>query len=187
MNTATAIRSRRTVKHFTGAVLGRPQVEELITLACWAPTHRLSQPWRFYACDQEALRRLAGRLTTDPTLSAALDPRRAAKTLELLGQAGALVVVTVRRNADPRVDREDLAATAAAVQNLLLAATAAGLGGFWSTNPLFAQEVVLRLFGADPAQEDLVAAVFLGIPANLPEPPPRHPLSERLHWADLPG
>jgi nitroreductase len=79
--------------------------------------------------------------------------------------------------------REDRDATAAAVQNLLLAAHAAGLGSFWSTSPLLAHPDVLRWFGSDPAAEAHVGTVWLGIPAEIPAAPGRRPLTEVLRWA----
>jgi nitroreductase len=184
MDTVTAIRNRRTIKLFTGASVARSEVERLVELACWAPTHRLTQPWRFYACDQAAIQALSARLTTDPELMAVLDPRKAAKAQELLAKVGALVLVTWVRQSDPDIDREDLCAAAAAAQNLLLAATAAGLGSFWSTNPALGHPACRRWCGSDPATEGFVGAIWLGVPAAIPPVPPRLPLGERLSWVD---
>lgn len=182
MDLATAIRSRRTIKQFTGEALAREQVEVLLELAVWAPNHRRSQPWRFHACDQAAARALGERLATDPALAAVLEPRKAAKIRDLLAQAGALVLTTWVRSPDPVVDREDLAAAAAAVQNLLLAATAVGLGGFWSTNPGLAHPTVLAGCGIDTGREGFLGAIILGRSAESPAAPPRLPLVERLRW-----
>lgn len=184
MDTITAIRTRRTIKLFTGEAIDRPQVESLLELATWAPNHRRSQPWRFHACDQAAVRALGDRLVGDPALATVLEPRKAARIRELLAKVGALVLVTWVRNPDPVVDREDLAATAAAVQNLLLAATAAGLGGFWSTNPGLAHPLVLGRCGIDTEREGFVGAIWLGHPAESPAAPARAGLAERLRWVE---
>lgn len=182
MDTTTAIRSRRTVKAFTGQALDRAQVEALLELATWAPNHRRSQPWRFHACDQTATRALGERLATDPALATVLEPRKAAKIRDLLHGAGALILVTWVRHPDPVIDREDLAATAAAVQNLLVAATAAGLGSFWSTNPGLAHVSVLGGCGIPIAQLGFVGAIILGYAAESPAAPARTALAERLRW-----
>lgn len=187
MDTHTAIATRRSVKMFIGQPLSRQQLEELVTAACWAPTHRMTQPWRFYACDQATTRTLGERLATDPELATVLEPRKAQKARELLSRVGGLVLVTWKRHSDPTIDREDLAATAAAIQNLLLAATAQGLGSFWSTNPGFAHPSTLRWCGADPNQEGFVGAIWLGLPEQTPQAPSRLPIMERLHWVQPPA
>lgn len=183
---ATAIRTRRTVKDFTGEPLDRSTVEGLLDLANQAPTHRLTQPWRFYALDQAGIARLAAHLQAEPAIAAVPDPAKGAaklaKLLERLPSLGAMVLVTWVRDPAPAIDLEDHAAASAAVQNLLLAATAAGIGSFWSTTPALVHPLTARWCGADPAAETTLAAVWLGRAAKTPAAPPRKPLAERLRW-----
>ncbi len=186
MDTVTAIRSRRTIKDFTGAPVARERVERLLELAAWAPTHRLTQPWRFACLDQGGIRRLHDFLKATPEIAAVPDPAKGAAKLAKLGDRlpglGAMIVVTWVRAADAAVDLEDHAAAAAAVQNLLLAATADGLGTFWSTNPALGHPLTLRFCGVDPAREGFLGAIFLGEAAETPSAPPRVPHSERVRW-----
>lgn len=183
---ATAIRARRTVKDFTGAALPRADVERLLDLANQAPTHRLTQPWRFYALDQAGIVRLAAHLLAEPAIAAVPDPAKgAAKLATLLKRLptlGAMVLVTWVRDPAPAIDLEDHAAASAAVQNLLLAATAADIGSFWSTNPALSHPLTAAWCGADPARETTLAVVWLGRSAAMPPAPPRKPLAERLRW-----
>jgi nitroreductase len=186
MDALTAIRSRRTIKAFTGAALPRSQVEELVAAACWAPNHRLAQPWRFRLLDQPAIARLGDFLKATPAIAAVPDPHKGAaklaKLLDRLGSLGALVMVGWERAADPSIDLEDHAAAAAAVQNLCLAATAAGLGSFWSTNPALSHPLTLGWCGLDPARQGLLGAIWLGTPAESPEPPPRKAVTAVAGW-----
>jgi nitroreductase len=189
MDTLTAIRSRRTVKTFTGAAIDRATLTTLLEAATWAPTHRLTQPWRFAVLDQAAIAALGGWLQTQPAIRDTPDPAKGAaklaKLLSHLPKLGAMVYVTSMRDADPEVDREELAAAAAAVQNLLLAATAAGLGSFWSTNPALCHDLTLRWLGGDSAREGVLGAIWLGFPSAGAVPvPPRVPLGERVRWLD---
>lgn len=182
MDLELAIRSRRTVKAFTGAEVPRATVAELVALAVQAPCHRLTQPWRFAAVDREGVARLAAFVATPPACTA-VEARKLPMIAERLARCGAVVQVTCVRSADPERQREDLAATAAAVEHLLLGATARGLGSFWSTSPLMAHPATLAWFGSDPAAEQHVATVWLGIPAESPVEPKRRPLAEVLRWA----
>jgi nitroreductase len=180
------IRSRRTRKAFSGAPVDRAAVERLLDGARWAPNHRLTEPWRFYALDQAATARLIAFLRASPAITSVPDAAKAeAKLAKLIGRlpkAGALILVTWVRAADAAIDLEDHAAAAAAVQNLLLAATAMGLASFWSTSAALVHPLTLRWCGADPAREGVVGCVWLGHPVDDPTPPPRTPLDERLRW-----
>jgi nitroreductase len=178
----TNISSRRTIKAFTGAAVARPVIESLVEAATWAPCHRLTQPWRFAAIDQEGIGRLCAFLQ-QPPVSGAVEARKLQALCERLPACGAVVQVTCKLAGGEEQRREDRDATAAAVQNLLLAAHDAGLGSFWSTSPLLAHPEVLRWFGSDPAAEAHVGTIWLGIPTESPPPPRRQPLAAVLRWA----
>lgn len=177
MDLITAINQRRTVKVFTGLPVARETVRQLVEAATMAPNHRLSQPWRFAAIDAEGVSRLVALLRTPP-YSQGVAPGQ----LERLATCAAIIQVTCQVGSDPIRQREDLAATAAAVQNLLLAATGLGLGSFWSTSQLLAQPGVLRWFGCDPAAETHVATLWLGQPASWPPAPRRRGVDDVLRW-----
>ncbi|HEX2576322.1 MAG TPA: nitroreductase family protein, partial [Aquihabitans sp.] len=83
-----------------------------------------------------------------------------------------LLVWVERDDADEVRRREDRDAVAAAVQNLLLAATAEGLGSYWGTvaDPLV--PAVRSVAGVGDGH-DLVALVYLGWPTGSVPPPER--------------
>jgi nitroreductase len=183
---ASCIRSRRTVKAFTGEAVPRTALERWLELACWAPTHRLTQPWRFAVLEQPAIARLGAFLAGEPAIAAVPDPAKGAaklaKLLDRLPGLGAMIQVTWVRHADPAIDLEDHAAAAAAVQNLLLAATADGWGSFWSTTAALGHPATLGWCGLDPVTQGFLGSVWLGRTRQLPIAPPRVPLAERVSW-----
>jgi len=68
---------------------------------------------------------------------------------------------------------------AAAMQNLLLAATAFGYGTCWMTGPTYAAEEITKLVGFDEPGYYLAALTPLGIPDGaVPVNPPRKKLEE---------
>jgi nitroreductase len=71
-----------------------------------------------------------------------------------------LVVGCIPGDTDLR-DVENRDAVAAAVQNVLLAATAAGVASYWSSCPKGADDAVAALCGFDPGTR-IVAIVYLG-------------------------
>jgi nitroreductase len=73
----------------------------------------------------------------------------------------------------------DLPAIGAAIQNLLLAAHALGLGACWMSGPLLAAPALREILGA-PTTLDLVALVPVGRPAETPPAPPRRDVEQLL-------
>ena len=58
MDVEQAIRTRRTNKVYAATPVPRETIEELLSLARWAPNHHLTNPWRFRVIGPETLRRL---------------------------------------------------------------------------------------------------------------------------------
>ncbi|MBA3697663.1 MAG: nitroreductase family protein [Planctomycetes bacterium] len=183
---ADCIRTRRTVKAYTGEAVPRAQLERWLDLACWAPSHRLTQPWRFAVLDQPAIVRLAEFLRGEPTIAAVPDPAKGAaklaKLLDRLPALGAMIQVTWMRDANTAIDLEEHAAASAAIQNLLLAAHADGWAGFWSTTAALGQAKTLMWCGLDPTTQGFLGSVWLGRAAQVPPPPPRIALVDRVRW-----
>lgn len=187
MDTFEAIKTRRTVKAFAGGELPRERLTRLLEAASWAPTHRLTQPWRFAVLDRAAIARWSGFVVNRPDIIGWPDPAKGAakwaKLAERLPTLSAIVIATWILDPDPGLDHEEHAAASAAVQNLLLAATADGLGSFWSTNAAFAHPESLRWVGCDPQAEGFLGAIWLGPAAGvLPPAPTRKSLAERVRW-----
>jgi nitroreductase len=93
-----------------------------------------------------------------------------------------MIQVTWVRDARPELDLEEHAAASAAVQNLLLAATAAGLGSFWSTNPALSNPLTQAWCGSDPASEGFLGSLWLGTAAALPPAPTRRPITSFVRY-----
>jgi nitroreductase len=68
---------------------------------------------------------------------------------------------------------------AMAVNNILLAAQARGLGACWMCAPLFCSEAVVEAVGA-PAHWQAQALLTIGYPASGGKPARRRPLSDVL-------
>ncbi len=184
---ADCIRSRRTVKSYTGEAVPRALLERWLELASWAPSHRMTQPWRFAVLDQAAMVRLGTFLRGEPAIAAVPDPAKGAakiaKLLDRLPTLGAMIQVTWVRDADATIDLEEHAAASAAVQNLLLAAHADGWAGFWSTTAALGHPATLHWCGLDPDTQGFLGSVWLGR-STVPQPvaPARAALNTRVHW-----
>jgi nitroreductase len=164
-----AIRTRRTHKAFGAEAVPRAVLDELLELACWAPNHRLTNPWRFRVLGPAALERL----------KAAAGPQAATK----LARAPTLIAVTSLADSDPIVAQENAWATACAVYAVLLGAHNRGLAGYWRT-PAVLRTAAGRAALGITAQEIFLALVHLGWPRQHRDPPPRLPAETVVSYLD---
>jgi nitroreductase len=167
----------------------RALVEHLLTAAIWAPTHGLTQPWRFRVFTGEARTRLAEAL---PLVYDVVTPPHQVRPekREKLGLAPRLapVVVALGVVIDPMGKipaAEEIAALGGAVQNMHLAATAAQLAACWSSPPLCSTPEGAAALGFAPGTLGM-GLFYIGWPApgaSLPEmAAQRLPLGERVEW-----
>lgn len=176
-------RTRRTIKPAAMdpiRAVPRDVLLEILEDAHWAPTHGLTQPWRFHVFTGPARERLAGaleaihdRITHPPR------PDKRAKLRKNALAAPVVIAVGVRFDVTGRITKSDeLAAVAAAIQNLLLSAHERGIASFWASPPAACcAEFAGWLGNADVG----LGLIFLGY-ARDPDLPTssRVPLSERV-------
>lgn len=184
MDVPEAIRTRRSIRQFTDRPVSREEIEPLLDLAVEAPNHRLTQPWHFYVLGPVARRAYGETLGArkakkieDPVAARALVDKVAA------GEAAlpAMLVVSMTQDASAEIREEDYAATMMAVQNLLLAAHAAGLGAHLKTGAVMDDPRTRAAIGVAEG-ERIVATIQLGHPAMLPEAKPRRPAGDVTTW-----
>ena len=104
MDVDEAIRARRTLKAYTDEPVEPRARERAARPRVLAPNHHQTEPWRFWVVGRE-------------TLSALTEATGDRKLL----RSHTAVVVGVKRDHDAQVAEEDYAATACAIQNLMLA------------------------------------------------------------------
>lgn len=152
-------------------------IEQLCEAAAWAPCHKRTWPWRFASVTGDARWEL-GDVAAQAMAARGDEPARVAKTRTKFGRTPAVLVVGSAAGDTPLRTVENRDATAAAVQNLLLAATAVGLASYWSSCPKGASDPVAQWCGFDPGT-DIVAMVYLGWATGEVTVPVRPPLVVR--------
>lgn len=192
------MRSRRSVRRFLPRRPQRREIEQVIEAACWAPSNHNRQAWKFIVLeDQRRIAELAERVRLSLCEKLAASGRsETAPAGELLHFAGvfaeAPTVILAMHKRSPAVGKALLGeaagalsaeaiSTAMAVQNLLLAAQALGMGACVMTAPLLAREVWQGL-GDLPAGYEPTCLVTLGYPAETPAERPRKPLHQILEY-----
>ena len=134
------IQSRRSVypAQYNGEVIEEEQLKIVLENANWAPTHKLTEPWRFKVITGEARGRLADFMAKK-YLETNQDEFNEVKYNKLKTnprKAGAILLICLQRDPKERVPEwEEIASVAMAVQNMWLTCHALNIGAYWSSPP----------------------------------------------------
>ena len=173
-----AIVSRRSIRKFQDRRVEFPLIEQVLEAGRAAPSGGNMQPWEFI-------------LVSNPVLIQSITEttflgfnKKGGRNQSWLAASPLMIVVctdfkrTVARYGEPG-RRIALMDTAAAVQNMLLAATAVGLASCWVSG--FDPEPLVRLLEL-PLFCEPVALLPLGYPESVPSCPPKLRVTYILHY-----
>jgi len=188
MRALDAIATRRSVRRFAPRDVPPALLRELIAAACAAPAPHHGRPWRFVEVGSDVRPRLIEAMAVAWRADAKADGRTPAsieaslaRSRRQLSDAPLLLLACLeaegardwpddrRRAAERDMYMQSLGA---ALQNLLLAAHARGLGGYLKGAPLFCPAAVAEAL-ALPDGWQPAFLVLLGYPAEGAAPPPR--------------
>lgn len=150
-----------------------------------APTHKLTQPWRFTVFTGEGLQKFAGMQTEIYTKYAGAQFRE--KKLKNLREyplmSSHVVVIGMKRSVGILIpEEEELIATACAVENIYLSVCAYGLGGYLSTGGITYLPEARAYFGLG-SQDRLVGIFYIGCVGEVANPmSKRGPVTEKTIW-----
>lgn len=163
------IKDRRTIypENFSSRKVHREIVDELLNVAIWAPTHGKTQPWRFKVFSDNGVVKLSNKLAElyeVLTPEKDLIPAKIQKFKDRAEKASVMIAVCMERQESKRIPEvEELAATHAAVQNMLLLATAHGIASFWASPKLIYSEEFKEFLGLG-SEDACVGIIYLGYP-----------------------
>ncbi len=188
MNTIEAIEGRRSIRKFQGPPLPRDTVQAILEAAVAAPSGKNRQPWRFLVLTGSRKSELVRimREGLDSLNRRGLEYGSLGGSTAAVDEASAVVVVfngEISAGEDPNAHRDwwsvHTQSIGAAIQNMLLAAHFMGVGSLWICDVFFVQDEIHRWLNRD---QELVAAVALGYPAESPSPRPRLSVDEVTQW-----
>lgn len=158
MDTLEAIRTRRSIRKYRPDPVPRQDLETIVDAGRLAATGSNRQPWDFIVVTERA-------------------------TIEQFKSAGAWIaeapaVIAVVLDPASRWWVED---GSAAIQNMLVAATALGYGSCWVEGDALPREEKFKELLGVPKNKRLLALVPIGRPAESPTRE-KKPLEQVLHW-----
>ena len=136
------IRRRRTIKpkDMSDKLVEPIQLATILENANWAPTHGMTEPWRFFIFSGQGRERLANFCQS---LYSKITPEAEVRAdkFEKLGTQPLLAPIVIaigmkRQDIEKIPEIEEIEAVACAVQNMHITASALGMAGFWSTPPI---------------------------------------------------
>jgi nitroreductase len=180
------IATRRSIfpKQFEqGRVIPDNIIWQALENANWAPSHKLTEPWRFTVFAGEGLKKLAEQ-------SAAIYKQYAGakykenkyESLQATPlQCSHVIAIGCQRHADQLPELEEIASVACAVQNIYLTMAAYGIGGYWSTGGITFIPQAKPLFGL--GEDDILMGFFYLGYTRVPSPAGiRRSIQDKVKW-----
>ena len=160
------------MRQFRSDPVDKRVIERILNAAAAAPSARNEQPWDFYVTTG-ATRLELGRVVSQTTVYLreyvdSLGPEgyeRALTWYSALGNAPVLIAVAAPESDDEFTSANRLLSVGAAIENLLLAATAEGLGACPFTFSYWVKSELATTLGL-PEGRTVVCVIALGWPAS---------------------
>jgi F420 biosynthesis protein FbiB-like protein len=188
------LKNRRSIREYTPRKFSDEVLDPILEAATLAPSAHNAQPWRFIVVKETALKlklakAMAARWKKDLAkneVSKKDCENMVSASVERFSKAPVVVVpcltmAEMHKYPDKRRHRIEflmgVQSVAAAIENMLLAVYAMGLGACWFCAPLFCPETVRKVLQI-PSNVEPQALITLGYPAYRPKTPPRKSLKE---------
>lgn len=188
MDIFEAIQTRRSQAHLLPRAVERETIEKILTAGLWAPNHHHTEPWHFYVLQNEARQKLAAAIMENfhrdhPDATSKEIEKAQNKNPRRISETPLVIVVSSDAGKDEMETKENYAASVCAVENILLAAHALGLGAFWRTGDgaYTTPNAIKELLGL-PQSSTIVALLLMGYPDGQPKSAIRKPLEEKVTW-----
>lgn len=184
------IRERRSVKPslMNGKKINPSTIQQLLALADWAPTHGRTEPWRFIVFSGDGLARFSQQhadLYKNHTPEESFTNAKYLNIIQNAEKASHVIAVYMKRQVSQKIPLiEEIAATAAAIEHILLGAHEQGIAALWSTGGMTYDNSMKQLLGLEE-HDQMMGLIYLGY-SDEPSPPAKRniPLSEKTVWKD---
>ena len=184
------IEGRRSVyqQQYTGERVDDAIVKKILSNANWAPTHKLTEPWRFVVFTGDGLKKLASfqaelyKKVTSANATFKEDRYQNLLTKPMLSSH--IIAVGMKRDEKKSVPEiEEVGAVFCAIENMYLTATAYGIGCYLSTGGITYFEEAKEFFGLGP-EDKLIGFFHLGMSRIELPAGKRRPIEDKVVWVN---
>jgi len=170
---------------FSGEKVNDEIIRKMLENANWAPTHKHTEPWRFVVFKDAGLAKLADFQATLYKLKNTenFDEKKFEKLKTKPLQCSHVIAIGMRRDGKESVpEMEEIAATACAVQNAWITASAFKVGCYWSTGGVTFYKEAKEFFGLGD-KDKLMGFLYIGMPKSDKWPKgKRTGISDKVSW-----
>lgn len=182
------IQTRRSIypNMFSGQRVEDAIVEQMLENANWAPSHALTEPWRFKVFTQSGLQQLStfqsGLYREKSQKAGDFDENKFQKLAQKPLDCSHIISIGMQRDPKEKIEEiEEVEAVACAVQNMYLTATAYGIGCYWGSGGITYWPEAREFFDLG-SHDRLLGFLYLGIPKTKWPKGRRKPISEKVSW-----
>ena len=182
------IKNRRSVfpKDYTGEKVDNAIIHQMLENANWAPTHKMTEPWRFVVFCDKGLQRLAHfqsecyKQVTTRAGTFQEDRYQGLKNKPM--ESSHIIAVCMKRDEKKSVPEwEELGAVFCAIENMYLTATVYGIGCYLSTGGITNFEEAKNFLGLS-SDDKVLGFLHIGVPKGIPKEGKRKSIVEKVKW-----
>lgn len=184
------IRERRSVfpRDYTQEPVDDAIVRQILFNATWAPTHKMTEPWRFIVFTGEGLKKLAefqgACYKQVTTANGKFEQDKYEGMLTKPMQSSHIISIGMKRDEAKRLPEvEEIGAVYCAVENMYLTATAYGVGAYLSTGGITFYEEAKPFFNLG-ADDKLLGFFHIGNTSYVSKETKRKPVENVTTWVE---
>ena len=183
------IKTRRSTKprFYNGKKIDDNIVWQILDNANWAPTHGLTQPWRFKVFTDSGLEKLAqfqANLYQKITPQEKFKPEKYERMKTNLLKSSHVIVICMKRQISEKIlEIEEVEAVACSVQNMALTAAAYNICSFWGSGGITYTEELKEFLGLGE-KDRCLGYLYLGYSDHPTTQSRRDPIQEKVEWFD---
>ena len=159
-------------------------IVQILESANYAPTHKLTQPWRFKVMVKEGKQKLGaelGRIYRETTPAEKFLQKKYDSFAQKTSRAAVIIAICIEFHADKVPAWEEIAAVGCAVQNMALTAEALDIGAYWSSPHLIDH---LGDFLELNENEKCYGLFYMGYHNAERRAANRTPMAEKVKWME---
>lgn len=181
------VENRRTIKSnlMNGRVINDEDINRILSLANYAPTHGLTEPWRFIVYGNEEVKLFCSahaELYKSETPEERYNESAFEKLMHNGDKASHAVIAYCKTGSNPKIPViEEICAASCAVQNILLGAEALGFAVYWSTGGMVHNPAMKDLLHLS-VDDIILGILYIGYADEKKEGRRKTGIEEKIFW-----
>jgi nitroreductase len=181
------IQSRRSIypSAYTDQIIDKTTIECILDSANYAPTHRMTEPWRFkivHGPKRAEMGDMMAQLYKEKASEANFSELKFNRTAQKVRKCSHVIAICMQRDAKESVPEwEEIASVAMSVQNMWLTAAAHGIGAYWSSPSTINSEAVAQFLHLSEGQRCL-GFLYMGHHQQADADAKRTAMEQKVEW-----